>query len=100
MSISKIDFIQVEKALAHMNETNELAKHTLPSWGGKLEELYETVWARLNAAIKLGWENQDPTKEEGYIEQERHLTGLRDRLLENYPHLLIWAKANGLGNDQ
>ena len=96
--MTRTDLNIIEKALQRLKET-ELKASVLPrTWGGKLEALYEHYVSLLNKVIDEAWDCDDEEKKKELLEKERRYTGLRDALIAAHPHLLVWAKANGLNN--
>ena len=97
MSKIRFDSYELDRALEKLRETEERARITPRTWGGPLEELYETIIAKLNAGIDLGWGKKGSLKEKS-IELERHYTGIQQALLREHPELKIWYKAHGVDN--
>jgi len=101
--MTKLDWHDVSQALKKMKELGEKAAITPRTWGGPLEEIYEKYFSLQMAAqneTEKAWD--DKTGREGkeylkYLEIEHKYRDIVDTLISQYPHLLVWAKANHIG---
>ena len=92
------DKFLVFHAFERLKKSQELSRITPKTWGGPLEELYETIIAKMNAAVDIGWGKDDPALIQKAIELERHYINLRNALEAAHPELQAWYGAQSFEN--